>query len=126
MIKIANNEGEEMKVETLKIVTASEEAQASESEEVSELGKTIVAGEKFSFSIDGKSVEMSPVESSNIGHLGRANNEMFVTFKRKDGFNLYGYSDVEDAAFAELTGAESVGRHFATMKKTLKTYMKFF
>ena len=70
---------------------------------------------------------MQPVESSNIGHLGWFNDEMFVTFKKGGGFTMYGYPEVTDTRFADLVNARSIGRRFGLMKgESLKTYVQFF
>ena len=127
MIKITASTGEEGSAKKMKVITAESRAEATKDEQVEELGKTIVAGETFVFVVDDKGIAMHPVESSNIGHLGWFGGEMFVTFKGKEGFSLYGYADVSDTRFADLANAKSIGRRFGLMKsESLKSYLRFF
>ena len=117
MIEIKSNTGVDASAKKIKVITADSRAEATKNEKLEELSKAIVAGETFVLSVDEMGIAMQPVESSNVGHLGWFNNEMFVTFKRKDGsFNLYGYSDVTDTRFADLVNARSIGRRFGLMK----------
>lgn len=127
MIPIKASGTEDVEVKKMKVITGDGRAEATKPEQVAELGQTVVAGETFVFVVDGKGVAMQPVESSNIGHLGWFNEEMYVTFKGKDGFTLYGYPGVTDTRFADLANARSIGRRFGLMKgESLKTYFRFF
>jgi len=127
MINIKASTGDEVTAKKVRVITGDGRAEATSNEQLEELGGAIAEGEAFVFSVDGKGVAMHPVESSNIGHLGWFNDEMFVTFKGKKGFTLYGYAGVSDTRFVDLVSARSIGRRFGLMKsESLKDYLRFF
>lgn len=123
----ADAEAKGLEAKKMKVITGDGRAEATKNDQLSDLSDAIVEGETFVFCLDDKGIAMNPVESSNIGHLGWFNGEMFVTFKRRGcGFSLYGYTGVSDTRFADLANARSIGRRFGLMKEeSLKTYVKF-
>lgn len=127
MIEFETNEGTKLTAKKMKVITAENRVEVTKSEDLVLLGPGIVAGESFVFVSDEKGIAMQPVESSNVGHLGWFSGEMFVTFKTKAGFSLYGYSGVTDTRFVDLVNSRSIGRRFGQMKsESLKTFVKFF
>jgi hypothetical protein len=127
MIEIKSSIGDVKTIKKMKIITSKIQVLAGTEEVAKELGASIVAGETFVFSIDEMGVAMNPVESSTVGHLGWFNEEMFVTFKGKLGFTMYGYKDVSGTRFVDLINATSIGRRFGLMRsESLKDYVRFF
>lgn len=60
---------------------------------------------------DTPNIEMIPVESSNITHLGYDKDNLVMHIQFKDG-RKYEYSGVSHESMADLAQAPSIGRHF--------------
>lgn len=60
-----------------------------------------------------KTIAMSPVESSQIESMGHEGDTMAVKFKKG---GTYHYPGVTAAQFADLKGAESIGKAFGAFK----------
>lgn len=55
-------------------------------------------------------VTLTPVKSSNIAKLGHHDNTLYVQFATG---GLFSYADFPQAEYDALTGAGSIGAHFA-------------
>lgn len=129
MIELKTSDGKEVTAKKVRVITADSRAEAASNVKLADLPEIIKEGETFVFSVDEMGIAMQPVESSNIGHLGWFNNEMFVTFKGKGGkpATLYGYQGVTNTRFVDLVNARSIGRRFGLMKsESLKDFVRFF
>lgn len=127
MIELKTSEGKMANAKKIRVTTSEGRAEAVSNEELSGLAGIIVDGQSFVLSVDGMSIVMQPVKSSNIAHLGWFEGDMLVTFKGKELPTLYGYDGVSDVKFLELVNADSIGRRFGLMKsECLKSFVRFF
>ena len=74
--------------------------------------------------IDGKSIEMAAVVSSNIDSIGYYKEESKLIVQFKSNGHVYAYDNITEPTYRDLLTAESVGKFLATYIKPNHTFTR--
>src|SRR5210317_382347 len=106
MIEFETSEGTELNTESLSITVDGETCTVDKKEDLNKLEEHVQDGKAFIMDSDNVESLIAPVESSNIGHMFWNQKCLYLTFKTKNGFSLYGYTEVPSDIALRLANAE--------------------